>query len=105
MRLFTRREWMFLAFILIYSSVPSLAGALRVVELLDGPAIVPANPRAIAFPLPIVVHALSSLLFCLVGALQLVPSIRRRCPGLHRMIGMTIMAAECLSALTGLGCG
>ena len=102
MRLFSRREWMFLAFILIYSSVPSLGGLLRVVELLGGPAIVPENPRAIAFPLPIVVHALSSLLFCLLGALQFVPGLRRRRPGLHRRMGMAVMAAGCLSALTGL---
>ncbi len=102
MRLLTRREWVFLAFILIYSSVPSLGGALRVLELLGGPAVMPENPRAIAFPLPIIVHALGSLLFCLLGALQFVPGMRRRHPGVHRMMGMTVMTAGCLSAMTGL---
>ncbi len=102
MRLFSRHEWMFLAFILIYSTVPSLAGTLRVIELLGGPAIVPENPRANAYPLPIIVHALSSSLFCLVGALQFMPGMRRRWPGAHRRMGMAVMVAGCLSALTGL---
>ncbi len=102
MRMFSRHEWMFLAFILIYSSVPSLAGTLRVIELLGGPAIVPENPRAIAYPLPIIVHALGSSLFCLIGALQFMPGMRRRWPGVHRKMGMAVMVAGCLSALTGL---
>ena len=102
MRLLSRREWMFLAFIFVYSFVPTFAGMLRVVELLGGLAIVPENPRAIAYPLPIVLHILSSFLFCLLGGLQFVPSIRRRHLRVHRAMGKTLAAAGCLSALTGL---
>lgn len=102
MLLFSRREAMFLAFIFIYSFVPTFGGLLRVVELLGGLAIVPENPRAIASPLPIVLHILSSFLFCLLGALQFVPGIRHRHRGLHRTMGKTIAAAGCLSALTGM---
>lgn len=102
MRLFSHREWMLLAFILIYSFVPTFGGLFRVVELLGGSAIVPENPRASASPLPIVLHILSSFLFCLLGALQFAPSIRRRHLDLHRVMGKTIAAAGCLSALTGV---
>jgi hypothetical protein len=102
MRLFNRREWALLALIFIYSFVPTFGGLFRVVELLGGSAIVPENPRAIAYPLPIVLHILSSFLFCLLGALQFLPSIRRWHLGLHRMTGKVIAAAGCLSALTGM---
>ena len=70
MRSVSSREWMFLAIILIYSFVPTFGGLFRIAELLGGPAITPANPRALAHPLPIVLHILSSFLFCLLGALH-----------------------------------
>jgi len=102
MRSVSSREWMFLAIILIYSFVPTFGGLFRIAELLGGPAIAPANPRALAHPLPIVLHILSSFLFCLLGALQILPSMRRYHLGLHRMMGRVVAAAGCMSALTGL---
>jgi len=102
MRSVSSREWMFLAIILIYSFVPTFGGLFRIAELLGGPAIIPANPRALAHPLPIVLHILSSFLFCLLGALQFLPSMRRYHLGLHRMMGRVVAAAGCMSALTGL---
>ncbi|MDJ0630676.1 MAG: DUF2306 domain-containing protein [Rhodobacter sp.] len=97
-----KREWVFLAIILIYSFVPTFGGLFRVLELLGGPAIAPENPRASGSPLPIAVHILTSFLFCLVGALQFLPSIRRYHSGLHRLLGRVVAVAGCLSALTGL---
>ena len=102
MRSVRSREWMFLAIILIYSFVPTFGGLFRIAELLGGPAIAPANPRAFAHPLPIVLHILSSFLFCLLGALQFLPSMRRYHLGLHRMMGRVVATAGCMSALTGL---
>ena len=102
MKTVSRREWMLLAVILVYSFVPAVGGLLRIVELGGGPAIMPENLRALANPLPIVLHILSSFLFCILGALQFLPSVRRRYPAIHRTAGRVIAAAGCLSALTGL---
>lgn len=102
MRSVSNREWIFLAIILIYCFVPTFGGLFRIAEFLGGPAIAPENPRALANPLPIVLHILSSFLFCLLGALQFLPSIRRHHPSLHRMMGRVVAAAGCMSALTGL---
>ena len=102
MKTISRREWALLALILAYSFVPSFGDLLRVVELGGGPAIVPENPRALAEPLPIVLHVLSSFLFCIVGALQFLPSVRRYHPAMHRATGRMVAAAGCVSALTGL---
>jgi len=96
------REWILLAFILSYSFIPTFGGLLRVAELLGGQAILPANARALAYPLPIVVHVLSSFLFCIIGALQFLPSVRRHHLDLHRMMGCVLVVAGFVSATTGL---
>ncbi|MBL4686955.1 MAG: DUF2306 domain-containing protein [Nannocystaceae bacterium] len=99
----SRREWIFLVGIVSFSAIPVIGGLLRAVELAGGPAIVPEeNPRALASPLPIVVHIVSSFLFCIVGALQFVPSLRRRRLAMHRKMGRPIAIAGGISALTGL---
>lgn len=102
MRILTRREWAFLALIVVYSFIPTVVGLFRIPELLGGPGIMPQNPRAIIDPVPIVLHILGSSLFCLVGAVQFLPSLRRHRPALHRNLGRVVAAAGCVSALTGL---
>ena len=96
-----RREWAILALILVYSFVPTFGGLVRVVELLGGPAIAPHNPRALAAPWPIGMHILSSFIFCIFGAVQFLPSLRRGASGLHRNIGRVVAVAGLISALTG----
>ncbi|MDG4650656.1 DUF2306 domain-containing protein, partial [Roseibacterium sp. SDUM158017] len=76
-------------------------GLLRLPELLGGPMIIPPNPRAVIDPLPIALHILGSSIFCLVGAVQFLPSLRRERPALHRALGRVVAAAGCVSALTG----
>lgn len=102
MSVLTRREWITLCLIVLYSSVPAVGGLLRVAELIDGPALLPANPRAITDPWPIVLHVLGSVLFCIAGALQFLPSLRRRRPALHRVIGRVTVLGGWLSAGSGL---
>jgi len=102
MKIISRREWGVLAFVLAYSFIPSIGGLLRVIELGGGPGIIPENPRALASPVPIVLHAVSSLIFCSVGVIQFLPSLRGRFPALHRAGGRVIALSGVVSALTGL---
>jgi uncharacterized membrane protein len=102
MKMLSRSEWIFLILILVYSFIPAFGGLIRVVELAGGPTIMPHNPRASADPLPIVLHLLTSFLFCIFGALQLLPSIRRSHPEIHRANGRIVMFAGCVSAASGL---
>ncbi|MEO1089173.1 MAG: DUF2306 domain-containing protein [Pseudomonadota bacterium] len=71
-------------------------------ELVVGSAIIPENPRATATPFPIVLHILGSFLFCFLGAIQFLPSIRRNHPAAHRAFGRIVAVAGCLSAASGL---
>jgi len=98
----SRSEWALLAFILVYSFGPTVGGLVRMLELGGAPAIAPPNPRALADPLPITLHILTSLVFCIAGALQFLPSIRRHSPAWHRINGRVVAIAGCASAATGL---
>lgn len=102
MHFISRREWAVLALIVLYSFIPAVFGLLRIPELLGAPLIIPPNPRAVIEPVPIVLHIVGSSVFCLAGALQFLPSLRRTRPGLHRKLGRIVVAAGCVSALTGL---
>ena len=98
MTLLRKSEWTTLALIFVYSFFPAFGGLFRVLELAGGPPIIPENTRALAAPIPIMLHILSSFLFCIVGALQFLPSIRRHYPAAHRALGRTIAIAGCISA-------
>ena len=97
-----KSEWVVLGLILVYSFIPVFGGLIRVLELAGGPQIAPANPRALLAPLPITFHILSSILFCVLGAFQFLPSLRRQRPAAHRAMGRVIAVAGCVSALTAL---
>lgn len=98
MKPLSRSERALLAFIIIYSFIPAVGGLIRVFELAGGPAIAPENPRALSDPFPIILHILASFLFCIVGALQFLPSIRRH----HRAVGRVTVIAGCIAAGSGL---
>lgn len=102
MMVLKKPEWALLFFIFVYSFIPTFGGMFRVLELAGGPAIAPENLRALAMPFPIVLHILSSFLFCLIGAIQFLPSIRLRHRTVHRVLGRIVAVAGCLSAGSGL---
>ena len=102
MKSVSRSEWTLFALIMLYSLVPTVGGLLRVLELAGGPAIIPENPRALSDPFPITLHILTSFVFCIAGALQFLPNIRRHHPATHRAVGRVVALAGCLSAASGL---
>jgi len=97
-----KSEWVVLGVILVYSFIPVAGGLVRVLELAGGPQIAPDNPRALLAPTPIILHIFGSGLFCVLGALQFLPSLRRQRPTAHRAIGRVGAAAGCVSAFSGL---
>jgi len=102
MKILSKHEWAVLAILFLFSFVPTFGGLFRIVELLGGTSIAPENPRALGNPMPIALHILSSFVFCLAGALQFLPSIRRHAGHLHRRMGRVVALAGGLSAATGL---
>lgn len=98
----SRGEVAALAVILVYSFIPAVGGLVRIVELAGGPALVPFNPRAASNPWPIVAHGLASFMFCIFGALQFMPTLRRRTPALHQSMGRVVAFSGCIAAATGV---
>ena len=98
----TRADWLVPTSLILLTSVPAAAGAVRLTELARGAEITPANERFFAMPLPIVLHIVSVTVFCLVGAFQFAPGIRRRHRMLHRIAGRVLAPTGLVAALTGL---
>lgn len=81
---------------------PVVAGGVRLTELAHGGPLTAANARFHASPSPIVLHVLSASVYCLLGALQLAPALRRRWPGWHRGAGALLVACGLTAGLSGL---
>jgi len=97
-----KSEWSILIGLLLLSLVPCIGGALRLVDLNTGLELLPENPRVALLPIPAVFHIISSIIYCIVGAFQFLPSIRRRFLKWHRLTGRLLVVAGIISAISGL---
>ena len=97
-----RSEWSVPAGLIALSIVPSIAGTFRLAELARGAAITSGNARFFAAPLPVVLHVLTAVPFCIVGALQFAPAFRRQQRGWHRAAGRVLAPLGVVVALSGL---
>ncbi|MGY0002317.1 DUF2306 domain-containing protein [Micromonospora sp. I033] len=84
------------------SAVPVIAGAARTAELAGGATVTPDNARFFASPAPVLVHIIGASLYCLLGAFQFAPNLRRRRPGWHRTTGRLLIPCGLAAALSGL---
>jgi uncharacterized membrane protein len=100
------RVWLVPAGLVFLSLVPVFAGAMRLTELAGGPEVTPANERFVLSPVPVVTHIIAASIFCVVGAFQFVPSLRRGRggrPSWHKLAGRTLLVpAGLLAAGSGL---
>lgn len=93
----TRRSsgagWPVAAALVVLSLIPLSAGALRLIQLAGGAALMPADDRFAGFPAALVIHIAGSACFALVGIGQLVTRFRRSHPTWHRRSGRVLVAA------------
>jgi uncharacterized membrane protein len=99
-----KSEWLILIGLLLLSFVPSIGGIFRLLELGLGISLefLPKNPRVQSFSAPVEFHLLSSIPYCIIGAFQFLPSIRRKHLKWHQLAGKFIIFAGLVSALSGL---
>lgn len=95
-----RRDWWIATSLLALTFVPVAAGAARLVDLSSGRTS--ENARFFDLPVPVVVHILSATTYCVLGAFQLMPSLRRRRPRWHRWSGRVLVPAGLAAAVSGL---
>jgi uncharacterized membrane protein len=98
----SKRQWLVPAGLVLLSLVPVVAGAVRVTELTGGATSTPENVRFVTSPVPVVVHIVGASVYCLLGAFQFAPGLRRRRPGWHRAAGRVLVPFGLAAALSGL---
>jgi uncharacterized membrane protein len=97
-----RPDWLIPAGLIVLSLVPVLAGAARLTELSTGEEITPDNARFFGMPVPVIVHIISATIYCLLGAFQFHPGLRRTRPRWHRVSGRILAPLGIAAALSGL---
>ncbi len=95
------RQWPVPAGLILLSLVPVVAGAARVTQLTGGAEVTAENARFFASPAPVLVHIVGASLYCLLGAFQFVPALRRRTPW-HRIAGRLLVPLGLAAALSGV---
>jgi uncharacterized membrane protein len=97
-----QRSWPVPAALVALSAIPLTAGALRLIQLGGGPAVIPADHRFAGFPVPLVLHIVGAATFALLGTLQFVPRFRRAHLTWHRRAGRLLAVAGLLVAISAL---
>ena len=95
-----RGDWWIPTSLLALAVVPSAGGAARLVDLSGGRTA--ENARFFDLPLPILVHILGATTYLVLGALQVMPSLRRTRPRWHRWSGRVLVPAGVAGGLSGM---
>lgn len=95
-------DWFVPALLVLLSLVPAAAGTARLAELAAGAEITAANARFFATPLPVTLHILAVVPYCIIGAFQFAPAFRRHNRRWHRAAGSALVVLGLVAALTGL---
>ncbi len=86
-----RSSWRLATGLLLLSAIPISAGTLRILQLVGGPEITPADSRFDALPLALVLHIIGSAVFALLGILQFLPRFRSKHRTWHRRSGRVMV--------------
>lgn len=97
-----KKELAILASLFVLSFIPVVGGAFRALEIVGGPAVLPGNPRISNDPLPALLHVFGAVPYCILGAFQLLPSIRQHTPEWHQFNGRIVALTGIVSAVSGL---
>ena len=97
-----KADWLLPAGLIALSMIPVSFGVGRLVELSGSAEITPENARFFAAPLPVILHVISTSLYCVLGAFQFSPGIRRLRLGWHRGAGRLLVPLGLVTALSGL---
>ena len=98
----TRTPWWVPAGLILLSVIPLTFGAIRLIQLMSGAEITPANARFFASPSPVVIHIISSAIYALFGASQFVSRLWQRGIKWHRWVGRLLLPFGLLVGFSGL---
>ena len=99
-----KSDWLIPAGLIALTLVPIAAGTFRLAQLGTGVEITPENARFFAVPLPVVLHIVCSVIYCVIGAFQFAPSLRRNKPNWHRAAGRMLVPCGLMPRSAGAAC-
>lgn len=97
-----RTPWWVPAGLILLSVLPITFGVIRLLQLINGTEITPANARFFASPSPVVIHIISSAIYALLGAFQFVSRLWQRGIKWHRWVGRLLLPVGLLVGFSGL---
>lgn len=98
----SRGTWLIPTGLILLTLIPIVSGSFRLTQLAGGPQLVPEAARFTGSPVPVVLHIVSAIPFCVIGAFQFLPSLRRGRRSWHKMAGRVLIPAGFVLALAGL---
>ncbi|GLZ43060.1 DUF2306 domain-containing protein [Actinokineospora sp. NBRC 105648] len=93
--------WRLPTALIVLSLVPVVAGVSRLTKVATA-ELGEGNARFAASPVPIVLHIVGAVAFCVLGAFQFPQRIRRTHPRWHRLAGRALIPCGLIAALTGV---
>ncbi|MCW7468483.1 DUF2306 domain-containing protein [Leptospira kanakyensis] len=99
---YTKKDYWIIGSLLFLSLVPSIAGAIRLLQLVTGANYTVENQRFFNDPIPVFVHIVAVIVFSILGAFQFAPGFRKKHIVWHRRTGKVLVGMGLFSALSGL---
>ncbi len=97
-----RGLWLIPAGLILLALIPIISGSLRLTQLAGGPELITEAARFTGFPVPVVLHIITGVLFSIFGAFQFLPALRRGRRSWHKLAGRVLIPAGFILALSGL---
>jgi uncharacterized membrane protein len=97
-----KADWLIPTGLIALSIVPALAGTMRLIQLGGAGSITPENARFFAAPLPVAMHIVAAVIYCVLGAFQFSPRLRQSNPAWHRAAGRLLVACGLIAAGSAL---
>jgi hypothetical protein len=98
----TKSDWLIPAGLIALAFIPVVAGVARLAMFASGAPVTPENARFFASPIPVVLHIIAVTIYCVLGAFQFSPGIRRNRPRWHRFAGRVLVPTGLVAALSGI---
>jgi uncharacterized membrane protein len=102
MAVYRKSDWLIPAGLIALAFIPVVAGIARLVMLGSGAPPTVETARFIAAPIPVVLHIISVTVYCVLGAFQFSPGVRRNHPRWHRLSGRTLVPFGLVAAVSGV---
>jgi uncharacterized membrane protein len=99
---YAKSDWLIPVGLIALAFIPVVAGVVRLVTLAGGPDITPDNLRFVTSPTPVVLHIIAVTIYCVLGAFQFSPGIRRNHLRWHRLAGRVLVPTGLVAALSGI---